>query len=167
MTEDDRRFAIAHSRGGRSIDWIARHLGICESMVRDALAPPVIERDIDPDTGKAFPYAKLTATDVRWAIQKRLGGKTLSWVASELGVSTSTIRACTIGLTWAYLPGEKIHPIRDGRGISKVNLTAAGAREIRRRFVVNNTPKKQLAREYGISPRHIRDIINYRVWKDV
>ena len=109
---------------------------------------------------------KLTAADVEWAIQRRFGGKSIEWVADELDVDPSTIRACTTGRTWAHIPGAKIEPINDGRGISISKLTADGAREIRRRHTLEDTPKKQLAREYGVSPRHIRSIINYEVWAD-
>ena len=43
-------------------------------------------------------------------------------------------------------------------------LTSDGAREIRRRFATDDVPKRQLAREYGVSPKYIRDILEMKVW---
>ena len=168
LTDKDVRRIRQMARGGRfDFRAIAAEYGISLSSVRRiavaAVAPSQPEIKIDPETGKAYSWQKLTAEQVIWARRRKMGGKTIAWIADECGVSYVVARDAICGNTWSYLPGA-IPPRRDGRGYSRTSLTAEGVREIRRRFATEDVPKRRLAREYGVSPKHIRDILEMRVW---
>ena len=160
---DGCRFALMHSKAGRSLEWCAKMLGVAPSLVMHAIAPANPKVEVDPETGKYNPNARMTIEQVKWARRRKMGGKTIAWIANECGVSEWVARDAISGATWAFLPGA-IPPMRDGRGYSRTSLTAAGVKEIRRRFANEDVSKKQLAREYGVSPKHIRDILKMRVW---
>lgn len=171
-------------RGGRTLYHVADHWGICQTSIHRIVTgeafphlPGAMVKDrgiearrdvVISEEGKAYAHSLLTDDDVRWARKRAGEGRTLSWLAKQLEVSESVARAAVCGRTYSHIIDAPPRPPKnDGRGYSDTALTPRLVMEIRRRHAENDVPKRQLAREYKVSARHIRDIIARRVWQAV
>jgi hypothetical protein len=67
------------------------------------------------------------------------------------------------GRTWRGASGN----FPKGEHHHSAKLTEEQVREIRQRYVFRVVGSDQLARQYGITPGNVRQIVTRRIWKDV
>lgn len=99
-------------------------------------------------------------------------------LAKEYGVAHSTIAGIVTGRTWQHLPmGDfgSVKEYREGKKAEAAARTTTHAnakldkekvRELRQRFA-DGAKKFHLAKAYGVHPKTIDDILNFKIWKDV
>lgn len=98
-------------------------------------------------------------------------------LGKEYGVGYSTISNIIQGVTWTHVPMGDHASLEEYRAAKKAEAAArptshanakldkAKVREIRRRYA-EGAKKSHLAKEYGVDPKTIYDVLALKLWKD-
>ena len=148
------------------------------SRIISGQAWPHVGGPIVPTSGLAVGeragMSKLTSTQVvQIRNQYAAGGITQKDLASEHGVSVSTIRKVTNRSSWAHIPGKpvrtpkRINPTLRGVGNPQAKLTASQAQEIYSLAHSRKLSDAELARRYNVARSRTSDIRCGRTWVHV
>lgn len=108
---------------------------------------------------------KLTERDIV-EIRERYAGKwgEMKRLAHEYGVTAAQISHILNGNHWKHISAEStVDRERNG----KFKLTEAQIREIRERYNGKHGHQTVLAKEYGVTSRHIGNIVQYKTWENL
>ncbi|GKU79305.1 hypothetical protein [Paenibacillus sp. L3-i20] len=98
-------------------------------------------------------------------------------LAREYGVSNTTIASIVTGKTWRHIPMGDYSSIEEYQAAKKdeaaarptshanAKLDKEKVRAIRQRFS-EGAKKFHLAKEYGVNPKTIDDILLFKIWKE-
>ena len=134
---------------------------------------PVVPAD-GPAVGERAGMSKLTrAQVVEICNQYAAGGITQKDLASEHGVSVSTVRKVTNKYSWAHIPGKpvrtpkRISPALRGEGNPQAKVTASQAQEIYSLAHSRELSDAEIARRYNVAQSRVSDIRCGRTWAHV
>ena len=134
---------------------------------------PVVPAD-GPAVGERAGMSKLTrAQVVEICNQYAAGGITQKDLASEHGVSVSTVRKVTNKYSWAHIPGKpvrtpkRISPALRGEGNPQAKVTASQAQEIYSLAHSRELSDTEIARRYNVAQSRVSDIRCGRTWAHV
>lgn len=105
---------------------------------------------------------KVAAIKARYAS----GTATLAQLATEHGVSITTIDQIVIGHTWKHVGGSVRKGYAGGARNAMAALTEDQVREIRRRYTPGSS-MYALAEEFGVRHNTIWRIVNRKTWRGV
>ena len=134
---------------------------------------PVVPTN-DPAVGERAGMSKLTrAQVVEICNQYAAGGITQKNLASEHGVSVSTVRKVTNKYSWAHIPGrpvrtpKRISPAMRGEGNPQAKLTASQAQEIYSLAHSRKLSDSEIAQRCNVGQSRVSDIRCGRTWVHV
>jgi hypothetical protein len=115
--------------------------------------------------GERNPCRRLNTELVVRARAEYAAGRRTADLATELGVSGTTILLAVSGKTWGHVPGAVTRPPQPTRGadVNTSRLFDWQVLEIRRKATEGRS-QRSLAREYGVSQTAIRLIILRKNW---
>ena len=160
---------------------LARTYGVTRSHISRIIAGEAwyhVGGQIVPTNGQArgerAGTSKLTYSQVV-KIRNRYGGGrvTQQYLASEYGVSVTTIRRITNQKGWAHIPGrpvrtpQRISPATRGAGNPQAKLNASQAQEIYALAHSRKLSDAEIARRYNVARSRISDIRCGRSWAHV
>ncbi len=118
--------------------------------------------------GEQVHTARLTAELVAYAREAYSAGATCLDLATEIGVSESTIRYAINGTTWNHLPGAI--PTDKGRAagtdVPSAKLDELAVLDIRRRSAAGESTRS-IANQYGLNWMTIHRIVRRQSWRQV
>ena len=181
LSEADVMDIRLHAHAGVLLDKLAKRYGVTRSHISRIVAGkawprvggPVVPTN-GPAVGERAGMSKLTRTQVIGIRnQYGAGGVTQKDLASEHGVSESTVRKVTNRISWGHLPGKpvrtpkRISPALRGAGNPQAKLTASQAQEIYALAQSRKLADAEIARRYNVALSRVSDIRCGRSWASV